>query len=892
MRIHSIELTNVAGTGYQHVELDDITIIRGDNEVGKTTLMNAVDILLTYTSNSTDRHVAAIVPKHTDASPEIRVDMSVGEYRFTYYKRYSTRSGVDKTELRFTEPAAMVARTFIAREAHDKVKEILAAGTDTALWRALWIQQSGTVEQLELDGRAGLLQAVDAAAGVAARSEDSDDGERRNTTIVDAVLKEYLTYFTKTKGPNTKFETERKKAVAAEEALDAALRREVDVQDWVNEHAAAGRKLKQIAGALTSYGPRVADLELQCAEFEQAADNIEALQQTASGAQREADGVRQLSQDRIALAERASREVAAADEAEEKASAMAAQADAAEGAADDAELNAASLAAAHAASEAALEQARADLTRIRDTDELTTVGRRLERIGIATAELEQLHRDLVALASIDDSALAAIEAAAVDVATARAVLQASAARLDVEALADVSVTDAVGDEERILAGQQQQWTLSGRMTFTVADAVRLTVTPGASEKDLRRKAEEAASKLDRLCAAVGVDDPTDARSQLRHRNDLQAKVGGVQASITADLDGQTEVELRALAAQLSAKANIAGHDGTGAGSRAEAEQAVASAELQERGDRDRWQSADAAAQSLRESARKNRTEALLAADRVKSMADAARTSAEQLELARSKESDAELAERAAKLAEVAEERNSAWQQAVDGYSSEKAEEVSAQLETVRAAIASAENQRRQLEDLRLRTDTLLQQAGDVHEAVADAQHNRDRIVGDYEAMKARAAAVKMLHEALATYRAAARDAYVAPYKARLEELAQIAFGRPVILELDKHLAVASRTMDGANVEFAALSGGAKEQLAVCARLAFGSLVARDDGHVPVIIDDALGYTDDDRMENIDRVFNVARSRCQVIILTCTRTRYAGVKDAETIELNKQPVRQL
>lgn len=92
-------LINVAGTGYQRVELDDITIIRGDNEVGKTTLMSAVEILLTYQASSSDRRVRAIVPRHVDALPGIRVEMTGGEYRFTSYKRYSTRAGADKTEL-------------------------------------------------------------------------------------------------------------------------------------------------------------------------------------------------------------------------------------------------------------------------------------------------------------------------------------------------------------------------------------------------------------------------------------------------------------------------------------------------------------------------------------------------------------------------------------------------------------------------------------------------------------------------------------------------------------------------------------------------------------------------------------------------------------------------
>jgi uncharacterized protein YhaN len=47
---------------------------------------------------------------------------------------------------------------------------------------------------------------------------------------------------------------------------------------------------------------------------------------------------------------------------------------------------------------------------------------------------------------------------------------------------------------------------------------------------------------------------------------------------------------------------------------------------------------------------------------------------------------------------------------------------------------------------------------------------------------------------------------------------------------------------GRTVAYESLSGGAKEQLGIVARLASAALVAKEDG-VPVVIDDALGFTD-------------------------------------------------
>jgi uncharacterized protein YhaN len=88
------------------------------------------------------------------------------------------------------------------------------------------------------------------------------------------------------------------------------------------------------------------------------------------------------------------------------------------------------------------------------------------------------------------------------------------------------------------------------------------------------------------------------------------------------------------------------------------------------------------------------------------------------------------------------------------------------------------------------------------------------------------------------------------------------------------------------VPYESLSGGAKEQLGILARLAGAALVALEDS-VPVVIDDALGFTDPDRLIRMGSVFDTLADRAQVIVLTCTPTRYLGIDDAHVIELEPQ-----
>jgi uncharacterized protein YhaN len=72
-------------------------------------------------------------------------------------------------------------------------------------------------------------------------------------------------------------------------------------------------------------------------------------------------------------------------------------------------------------------------------------------------------------------------------------------------------------------------------------------------------------------------------------------------------------------------------------------------------------------------------------------------------------------------------------------------------------------------------------------------------------------------------------------------------------------------------------------LGILARLAGAALVSTEDT-VPVVIDDALGFSDPDRLKKMGAVFNSVGDRGQVIVLTCQPSRYDGVADAAVIEL--------
>jgi energy-coupling factor transporter ATP-binding protein EcfA2 len=84
--------------------------------------------------------------------------------------------------------------------------------------------------------------------------------------------------------------------------------------------------------------------------------------------------------------------------------------------------------------------------------------------------------------------------------------------------------------------------------------------------------------------------------------------------------------------------------------------------------------------------------------------------------------------------------------------------------------------------------------------------------------------------------------------------------------------------------FDRLSGGTREQIAVLVRLAMGALLAERGEAAPIILDDALVYCDDDRIERMFDALSRAGKNQQIIVLTC-RLRSFGPLGGHTLRVN-------
>ena len=120
MRIHSVTLLNYRGIEERKVEfgLTGVTVIEGPNEVGKSSLAEAINLIFEYPDSTKIKKVSSVKTVGRDAGPEIEVEVEIGPYRLVYRKRFLKKA---ETVLTITQPRL---ENLTGREAHDRVQEI------------------------------------------------------------------------------------------------------------------------------------------------------------------------------------------------------------------------------------------------------------------------------------------------------------------------------------------------------------------------------------------------------------------------------------------------------------------------------------------------------------------------------------------------------------------------------------------------------------------------------------------------------------------------------------------------------------------------------------------------------------------------------------------------
>ncbi len=879
MRILRLRLKNFRGVAEREVEFlpRGVTVIQGPNEVGKSSLAEAIDLLFDFRSDSKSRRVKAVQPVGRDVGSEVEIEVSMAQTHFVYFKRFNRDP---ETRLNLLSP---VAESWVGREAHDKAIELLEGSMDVALWKALRVQQGVSLEPAAVHGSKSLAAALDRAAQVQDEGGGSSRAAAREEGLFARVERQYERYYTPGKGQ------ERGEIKAARRQVEK-LEAEVDRLD--DELAELESELEEMDRLLASAGElrqAARKAESDAAKHSEALVKVELMtvrlkaleRRQRESAEREKLWA-QLAKLKAEEVEHAARAATLEERVQGETAALEPLEERLRQAKDQVTLGAEILA-----------LRRRDETHFAVAQEARQLRATAQRVAEANRRVDELEQRLSEF-WIDSDRLAPIEQAERAVATAQGALAGGSPRLRVKALADLEM-EIDGEARPLAAGERLDRQIDAGVRLRVEEVAEIEIEPGEGVEELRSALSQRRWELERRCSEAGVASAEEARVVAGQRRQVEVELSTAKAARKRALDGEDAEQVEELLTQLEGELSaylearrsqppLAEDAEAARAVREAAEAAVDEARL--RLDECR-QACDEGLRGREEMALALR-EATAAAARVEQQMDWVRgqlADVGEVEVEGGGDGDLSVEERARQAARAASRAASEAREAAVRLEDEQPEMVRVLAERSRAAKrgknAELVGTERRLHGLEERLKALgeqgLQEArDDAAQRLAAATRRRDDLLR-------RAAAAGLLYRVMSAARAASRAAYLGPLKERIEALGRRLHGQRFAVELDDELRIRRRILDGTALPIEALSAGAQEQLSILFRLACTLLVSPDGG-VPLILDDSLGHADPRRLAAMAEVLNEAGRQCQVLILTAWPERFEAVTAARRINL--------
>ncbi|WP_410787316.1 AAA family ATPase [Kribbella sp. C-35] len=918
MRLHSLALRDFRGVKDRIVRFRALgtTVVVGDNEVGKSSLVEAFRLIFDLPDDSKSTRIRDIQPVGQDVGPEVTVELSLAGRELTYAKRWLKNRS---TELTVVEPGGR-RQSWTGREAHNEAERLFHANVDPVLWQTLMVSQGQSLVLPTPADAEPLITAVTAESGTPV------DGA--SMPLVTAVEHEFLRYWTPRGKPTGDFARSAKSVDAAELAFKQALQAMEEVQSDIRRAERLNLDLADVSTRLTDHLTGVEALR----ERKQATDEI-LLRRDSIRSRAETARARLENHTRTRLErERLLDEVERFTKTEAELTGRRA----------DADLVAKKAAETVQAAEAALAEV-VELKDLRRTDVQTAERRvsdlmdraELDRLVGQQTELVDVRARIAAAGTIldgikvDDALVAALEDARAAVVEARAALAAGVPEVSVRRLGaepvELSGTGLEGNVPSELGFDESTEVLvSGELVVGVPGQVEVTVRAGGEAATLRSRVDDAVRREKDLLKKAGVKDVAAARELLRKADTASAELnearrteksltaGGdpgeriavltarLRVGETAEDSGGKQPAVEGVPGQMSLFAEFtefeSSHDtlfddfdepgpkpGDLSGAQRVLEEARSGLADVERLLTD----AEFAAAQARKAADEDRSEAQNARARSELAGERLAAAVEALESARSVLDDEAVAvaetEATAEVEAVLEELTAVQEQADEAG----ADQVAGELTHALAVATRLQGERDNLRDALRTTEGRLEQSG--RDGLATrrdvAELELAAVRTEHDSLLRRAEAARRVHETLSRHRAEAQTKYSEPLQSRIEALGRSVYGPSFRVWLDDDLAVAERELDGVRLPVEALSTGAQEQLAIITRLAISHLVSTGEGSVPVIFDDALGWSDKARLRDMGALLGRAGDHGQVIILTCMPDRYEYVPKATFIKLD-------
>lgn len=876
MIIHRLTIRNYRGVDDASVDFSPrgITVIEGNNEVGKSSLIEGLRLLIEYPDNSSHRDIKAIKPTHRDEGPEIELNAESGPYAFTYLKRFHKKA---KTTLTITSPSP---ENLTGREAHERVEQILRETMDLNLWKAVEVQQGTAVSQARFNGVESLAAALDKAAG-------SEPVGAEEASLLARAEQEFLKYFTPSGGEGK----EQKYATAAVENIHAKV---AEFESQAKRLETDTERLAAVKGEILKHEETVARLRTSEKESKENLEKVEKLEREIvnldlklqaaqlahSAAQKALDDRRTLIQ-RIEEREKESQKLA------EKVAGIDKKLEDADKVARETKQSLEDLGKQVAKTRDVRDQLKNDYDYFRDLHDLQTMKERKEEVDQARDRAAGA-REVLAGTTVTEEILEAIVSAENKMNGAKAKLEVGAPSFTIKALKRQTIR-VDGRGLKLDEGQEETRTVTEELNLLLPDLLNLKITAGSSSEGIRRKFNEAEEEFHRFCQTHGVKGSAEARKKLQAREEAESRIKYLKKVEKTCLRDLTYEDLTARIAVLQDKTDAYKksrpktspmEDGLDA-----ALEALKTAEGTLRKVNVDWSIADSEQKEAEIKQGNVRVEKASLSGNAAQMAKELDDSRKELISAQQNTSDAALQASLQNSLRTVVEKEGIIKLKRKDLAGLNPDRVRALMESVSGSLVAAEERHKKSEREAIELEARVKTLGDegLHDKIEDLKSELYRAEREKQSLCRRAAAARLLYTLLKKERDAANESYKAPFKDKIEQLGRLVFDDTFQVEIDDDLAIKARTQQEITVPFDSLSGGAREQLSILARIAAAMLVSAEKP-VPVILDDALGYTDPDRLRFMGAALAQAGKKGQVIILTCTPDRYTHLGQTKVVRL--------
>ncbi len=856
---------------------DGLNLVVGPNELGKSTLLDALRAVLFERHRSGAEPIRALQNDRSGAAPVVELVFEVNGDEYMLTKRF-----IKDPFARLQCPDGTL---FESDTAENELRNLLGfseagnrgANSETlGMWGVLWVQQGQSF------GRPHLPHSALASLSAGLESEVGTVlGGRRGRELPQIIEKQRDELITVSRRlPRGDYKDVIDQIGELEKRLSEQQQQQLEMSETLEKLAAGEAQLSRLEDGsqdiihqeeLKEAQDHLSEVMRHDLQLEAARSELRNLEVQLEQAQREqsdrASRRAELKTDQDRLRQETNR----LEELQEQEQESSASLDELRQASTDAE----------AAVEAALQSEaswRRILDRITRSAELNDLLRQQSEVEAAQERLAEAQRQAEQI-KVTDESLQHIRQATDMAEQANARLSVAATRISFDIPSDrlpgieadgVPLTDPPMTVEAVEP-----------VSITIPERGQILIEPAVADRDqLLRTEREARAELHAALSEVGAKTLADAQILRDQRRDLEVIAGvalqelerlappGSAPALQPRID-ELRQDLEALQAEVCA---------TQLPERNHAEAALDSAQTELRRARDEERIARGAVDERARAVSDLRVEVRTLQNTVDGQTELVERRDERLRSESEVVPDQQLAAASDTAAQAVAEQQQAVSLLEGELSPSTRTQLEARISRLQAAIKQRESSRVDLriEIVRLRERIEVHDSAGIDEAIEHTQHElegatrrRDRFERDLEVLG-------LLADTLRAAESEARERYLAPVVSRVHPYLQMLFPNAEIgITEDLYITGMSRNA-GYEERFDHLSMGTQEQIAVLVRLAFAEMLIDQGAPAAVILDDALVFSDDQRMRLMFDILSHAARHVQILVFTCRAQLFEGL----------------